>query len=210
MHDVSRDSLFRKQWEQKKHDHHSDSHHAHDDEHPHEHHEHDTAQTEESHGHSHHQHHYHGHFQDEHDHSHDHHHDEIHHQHPHKHVFYHSHPHAHDRVRRTLMHRVFRDPVRDWFGLGVILLFAGIGFSGILPDKASQGLFLSAALIGLFPAMKNVIRISLLQKKMKLELLVVALLLILIFSGHFFEAAIASLFLLLGSFLDLNFSWDED
>ncbi len=208
MHDVSRDSLYRKQWEQKKHD--IDPHHLHvdDQEYPHEHH--DTALTDEGHGHSHYQHHYHGHSQDEHDHSHDHHDDEAHHHHPHKHVFYHSHLHAHDRVRRTLMHRVFRDPVRDWFGLSVVLLFGGIGFSGILPDKASQGLFLAAALIGLFPAMKNVIRISLLQKKMTLELLVVALLLVLIFSGHFFEAAIASLFLLLGSFLNLNFSWDED
>ncbi|PIE71739.1 MAG: hypothetical protein CSA22_01200 [Deltaproteobacteria bacterium] len=108
------------------------------------------------------------------------------------------------------MHQVFKDPVRDGFGLGLISLFIVIGVFRIFPEKVSQGLFLSAALIGLFPAMKNAIRVSLLQKKMTLEIGVVALLLTLLISGYFFEAAIASLFLLVGSFLHLDFSWDAD
>ncbi len=113
-------------------------------------------------------------------------------------------------MRSTLIGQVFKDPVRDWFALGLILLFVVIGFSQMLPAKASQGLFLAAALIGLFPAMKNAIRVCLLQRKMTLEILVVTLLLIMLFSGYFFEAATAGLFLLIGSFLQLNFSWDEE
>ncbi len=212
MHDVSRDALYRKQWEQKKHTP-SDIPHPHVNDHdqgqPHDHHHHDTKQADEGHDH-HHLHDDHGHSCNESDHVHDSDHNHFHHQHVHKHVYYHTHAHRHDRVRRTLMHRVFRDPIRDWFGLGLILLFIVIGFFRIFPDKASQGLFLSAALIGLFPAMKNAIRASLLQKKTTLELPVVALLLILLFSGHFFETALASLFLLAGSFLHLDFSWHKD
>ncbi len=212
MHDISREALLCKQGDkrpvQTTHNpdgsHHEGHSHGHD--HPH---EPDAGHTHEGHGHRHHQHSYPDHAHDEHGHTHDRGQEAFHHQHEHKHVFYHSHPHEHDRVRRTLAHRVLKDPARDWFGVGLILLLILVGLFRLLPPELNSGLFLAAAVIALFPALKNALFAALHRKKLSPELLVVAGLLAMLFRGYFLTGAVAGLFLLVGSFLRLDFSWSE-
>lgn len=219
MHDVSRDSFLRKQWDEKKRRSHQHPHNDHESGH---HHSHQERECAEGHSHSHsldilhsdderHVHHHDhdgGHGTHHHEEGDDHHHRFLH-AHDHRHVFYHSHGHQHDRVRSTLVHRVLKDPARDWFGVGLVCCCILLGISGIAPPLASKGLFLAAAVIGLFPAVKNAVLTACIEKKISVELFAALLILLLVGSGYFREAALAALFLLLGSFLRLDFSWGE-
>ncbi len=218
MHDVSRDSFLRKQWDEKKRRH---SGHGGDGEQYHNEDSHDIAH---GHSHSHHQHSFddiheaqheneHHQHQKEHGHSHDSvdapHGEHFHHNHRHQHILYHSHAHEHDRIRKTLVHRVLKNPVRDWFGIGTIGCLFYLGRSGLLETPLAKGLLLAATVIGLFPLIKDVLQRVFHHKEIGFEIIVVALVLLEILTGHFYEAALAMLFLHLGSSLRLSFSWGE-
>jgi len=129
------------------------------------------------------------------------------HLHEHQHVFYHVHHHDHDPERRTVLHKIFKDPVRDWFGVGIIVLMIMAGYFKWLPDHLSDGILVCAAVIGIFPAFKNAIVSGILKRKLTLELVISVLMVAGLFSGRYLEIAVCSLFLLMGSFMQLEFSW---
>lgn len=216
MHDVDRNSLLYKDWETKKklhgvrpetdtedHDHHS---HHHD--HGHDHHG-DTHVH--SHDHSHSDAAYHHHDEDTHDH---HHHsdranrDRVYtHAHKHKHVFYHSHHHTHDPHSRNVLHKIFKDPVRDWFAVIVMTLLILSGGLQWLPGHLADGALVCAAMIGIFPPLKNALFQSIFQRKPTVELFISLVLIATLLTGHILEASLLALFMLLGSFIKLDFSW---
>jgi len=102
---------------------------------------------------------------------------------------------------------VFGDPVRDWFGAFLMGLLIVAGYFKWLPGYLSEGMLVCAAVIGLFPIVKNGLFDSIYKRKICFELLVGILLLAGLFMGRFLEVALISLFLLVGSFMRLNFSW---
>jgi cation transport ATPase len=230
MHDVDRKSIFYRDWDKKKsrdHEHidcgdeHGPQHgqlpHGHDhphDEPPHEHDHHgDGSRLDPAdHDHRHPESAYEKHYRDSHDH---HHHAEgrssrdrvFTHLHGHNHVFYHAHHHEHDPNRRSLLHKIFKDPVRDWFGVGIIVLMITIGQFGWLPGVLSDGILVCAAVIGIFPAFKNAVVSAILKRKPTFELVITVLLIAGLFTGRYLEIALCSLLLLMGSFLRLDFSW---
>ena len=215
MHDVHRDSLIaqgekgkvKKSGHARSHDEHA---HVRDDDHSHDHDEKDHAAP---HGHSH----DHDEVAYEHDrdpHIHDHGHDHKHaedrafaHIHEHGHGFFHAHHHTHYPEDAGIVHKVFGDPVRDWFGAFLMGLLIAAGYFKWFPGLLSDGMLVCAAVIGLFPIVKNGLFDSIYKRKIRFELLVGILLLAGLFMGRFLEVALISLFLLVGSFMRLNFSW---
>jgi cation transport ATPase len=191
--------------------------HSHDDEHKHGH-DHDSHHdhaTPRGHDHKHDEDAYEGHDQDLHVHHHD---REVFgdrslgdrafaHLHDHKHIFLHQHHHTHDPEHTTIMHKVFKDPVRDWFGLAFMLLLIAAGYYQWVPGKLSEGMIMCAAVIGLFPVMKNALFDSISRRKPSFELLIGVLLIAGLFYGKFLAVALTMVFLLAGSFLKLSFSW---
>lgn len=227
MHDVSRDSLLRDEWDKKKQKygtgteygrdtHHHDDEHDHschndEDDHGHFHHDADHSHgAVNNHGHSHHESAHKSHDLDDHVH---HHHDRssrervYDHLHEHRHVFYHSHHHSHHPDHHSVFHKLFKDPVRDWFALGLMILLIGAAHFQLLPEGLGRGCLIAAAVIGIFPAMKNSLFSALLRRKPNMELAVTVVLVGLLVSGHAFAAALCSLFMLAGSFMKLDFSW---
>ena len=236
MHDVHRDSLLY-QGKNKKtknsghrhepegdragdepahdHDHDAHEHHAYDhDEHSHDHEQHDHDQ-EIPHGHEH------GHDDaayDEHEddlhvHSHDHGMNEdraFTHVHDHGHNFYHGHFHSHHPEHTTALHKVFGDPARDWFAAGLMGVLIATGYFKLLPGYLSDGMLVCAAIIGIFPLMKNAVFECIGKRTVNADILAGGLLLAGLFMGRFTEVALVALFLLIGSFLRLNFSWRND
>lgn len=132
------------------------------------------------------------------------------HLHGHKHEFYHIHHHTHDPESRGLVHKIFKDPVRDWFGAALMVLMILAGYYRWLPGHLSDGILVCAAVIGIFPAAKNSLVNCLRKRRPTFEILVSLLLVAGLFAGRFLETALISLFLLIGSFMDLNFSWKAD
>jgi len=223
MHDVHKDSVLYQGMSKKskmrdphhhdhKHeqarDHHEDyhgevnyAHHNHDNEIPHGHtHDHEESAYED-------------HVHDEHSHSHDH--DSFEdrafvHIHDHGHNFFHSHHHSHHPEHTTALHRVFGDPLRDWFAALLMAILIGMGYFNLLPGKLSDGMLLCAAVIGLFPLLKNAVFESIARRKFSAEILLGVLLLGGLFLGKFLLVAGISLCLLVGSFLRLNFSWKQE
>ena len=106
-----------------------------------------------------------------------------------------------------MLHKIFKDPVRDWFGVGIIVLMIMAGYFKWLPDHLSDGILVCAAVIGIFPAFKNAIVSGILKRKLTLELVISVLMVAGLFSGRYLEIAVCSLFLLMGSFMQLEFSW---
>lgn len=227
MHDVHRDSLIykkdRKKWEGKQDQFHSDKQeHAYSNEeadrHDHNH-SHDPLnsfdqQTPYGHEHKHDEASYADHESDLHIHSH---HDHEHfedraykHMHEHGHYFYHSHHHNHDQKYTTLTHRILNDPARDWFGLMLMGLLITVGYFKWLPEHLSKGMIVCAAVIGIYPVLKNALFICIAKRRVNFELFVGILLLIGLCIGKFLEVALTALFLLIGSFLRLNFSWEKE
>lgn len=234
MHDVHRDSIIAHN-KKRKVDKKSQTH-AHKDEHQHppadEHnHSHDSAAHD-----SHHNPHDHAHEHDHdlphgHDHNHDdsafeeHHHDaHIHdhthdgqsfedraftHAHEHAHNVYHVHHHTHEPEHGMMIHKIFRDPVRDWFGAALMALLITVGYFQLLPAHLSDGMLLCAAVIGIFPVLKNALYDCIARRSISFELLMGILLLGGLVTGRFLEVALAALFLLIGSFIRLNFSWKD-
>ena len=197
MHDVHRDSLIAKGKKRKvkktdhahSHDEHADSH---GDDHGHTHGEKNQgvhSQTGHSHGDDtrHHDH--------ENDHSdihvHDHEHESFEdrafaHVHEHGHNFYHVHHHTHHPEHVSITHKIFRDPVRDWFGAALMGLLIVVGYLKLLPGHLSDGMLVCAAVIGIFPALKNALFDCIYKREFRFELLVGVLLLAGLFLGRFF------------------------
>jgi cation transport ATPase len=228
MHDVDRNSILYRDWDKKKDPNHTHVDHGkghgpkqgsapHDhDEHVHPH-DHDhrgggSRWDPADHDHFHPEAAYENHYQDGHDHEH---HDEGHysrlrvftHLHEHQHVFYHAHHHDHDPNQRTLLHKIFKDPVRDWFGVGIIVLMIVIGYFKWLPGYLSDAILVCAAVIAIFPALKNALVSGILKRRLTLELVISLLLVAGLFTGRYLEIALCALFLLMGSFIRLEFSW---
>lgn len=132
------------------------------------------------------------------------------HLHTHSHRFYHEHHHTHDPAHRTLLHKIFKDPVRDWFCVGLMVLMIVAGYSKWLPGHLSNGILVCAAVIGIFPLFKNALFTGIAKRRPTLEMLLSLLLIAGLFTGNFLEIALASLFLLLGSFMRVDFSWRKD
>jgi cation transport ATPase len=189
--------------DQHSHDHTQDQGHSHDHDdaspHGHEHKHHDTS--------------YENHDDDIHSHSHEH--DDYEdraftHVHDHGHNFYHAHHHSHHPEHAGLTHKIFNDPVRDWFAVACMGLLIITGYNQWLPGKLSQGILICAAVIGVFPVLKNAFFDSIAKRRPSFELIIGLVLVIGLFMGNFLEVALATLFLLIGSFIRLNFSWRTD
>jgi cation transport ATPase len=129
--------------------------------------------------------------------------------HEHGHAISHAHHHSHHPEHTTLVHRVLKDPVRDWFGAGLMAVLIVVGYKQMLPGPLSDGALVCAAIIGIFPLFKNALFASIAQRTVRLELVPCLALVVGLFSGLFFETALAALLLLIGSFMRLNFSWKE-
>lgn len=108
-----------------------------------------------------------------------------------------------------MVHKVFGDPLRDWFGAFLMGLLILAGYFRWLPGYLSEGMLVCAAVIGLFPIVKNALFDCLYRRKLRFELPVGILLLAGLFMGRFLEVALIALLLFMGSFLRLNFSWKE-
>ena len=214
MHDVHRDSILSngktKKIKQNAHEHdheehrtddghEQDQHHDHEPPHGHQH-EHDDSEYTE-------------HEENDHVHSHDHGTTEdraFTHVHDHGHNFYHGHFHSHHPEHTTAMHKIFGNPLRDWFAAGLMGVLIIIGYFQLLPGHLSDGMLVCAAVIGIFPVMKNTIFECLAQRRFDVDIVVGALLLTGLLLGRFIEVATCALLLLIGSFLRLNFSWRND
>jgi hypothetical protein len=235
MHDVHRDSLIHKKKRRKKKEQHDHGEHSHShDDHGHDHeehsHDHDDHHDHEEHSHEHHDDHDlplghdHEHDEEEYDghdadlHTHKHHDHEVFgdrdlgdrafaHLHEHEHTFYHRHHHNHDPEHTGLVHKVFKDPVRDWFGAVLMLILIYVGYNRLLPGNLSDGMLVCAAIIGIFPVIKNALLECISRRRISIELVIGAVLLTGLFTGRFLEVAIAALLMLVGSFMRINFSW---
>jgi len=188
--------------EEKDHAVHSHEEHSHDHDAPHGHsHDHDEGAYEE-----------HDHDLHIHDHGQEHKHAEgraIAHMHEHGHDFFHAHHHTHHPEHAGVIHKVFGDPVRDWFSVFLMALLIVTGYLKWLPGYLSDGMLICAAVIGLFPIVKNGLFDSIYKKTLRFELLLGILLLSGLFMGKFLEVALITLLLLMGSFMRLNFSWKD-
>ena len=217
------------------HDEHADSHgddhgHTHGDDHDHAHekkdhdvqghsghsHDHDAPHHdhEEPHGHEH------DHDEDayeEHDHDlHTHGHERTHsedrafaHIHEHGHDFFHAHHHSHHPEHAGIVHKVFGDPVRDWFGVFLMGILIIVGYLKWVPGPLSDGMLVCAAVIGIFPLLKKALFDCVYNRKFRFELLVGIVLVAGLFWGKFLEVALIVLLFLIGSFMRLNFSWKD-
>ena len=90
-----------------------------------------------------------------------------------------------------------------------MLLLIGAGYFKWLPGYLSEGMLLCAAVIGVFPLLKNALFDALYQRRFRFELPVGILLLAGLFMGKFLEVALIALLLLVGSFMRLKFSWKD-
>jgi cation transport ATPase len=120
------------------------------------------------------------------------------------------HHHTHEPEHTTLVHKVFKDPLRDWFAVFLMVLLIGTGTLQWLPGNLSAGMLVCAAIIGIFPILKNAIFDTIASRRPTLELVLGILLVGGLFMGRFLETSWVALFLLIGSFLRLNFSWRND
>ena len=132
------------------------------------------------------------------------------HAHEHAHSFYHGHYHTHDPEHTTWVHRIFRDPLRDWFALVLMAVLIVVGYMEWLPGFLSNGMIICAAVIGIFPILKNAIFDTIAKRRPNLELLLGIGLVAGLATGRFLHTAILALVLLVGSFLKLNFSWKNE
>ncbi len=106
-----------------------------------------------------------------------------------------------------MIHRMFGDPLRDWFAVLLMAILIGIGYFNVLPETLSSGMLLCAAVIGIFPLLKNALFKSIACRRFSLEILLGVLLMGGLLLGNFLQVALISFCLLVGSFLRLYFSW---
>jgi hypothetical protein len=132
------------------------------------------------------------------------------HLHDHKHIFYHQHHHTHHPEHTSVIHKVFKDPVRDWFGLGFMVMLITAGYYKWLPGHLSDGMLVCAAVIGIFPILKNALFECITRRALCLELIIGIFLVAGLFMGKFLVVSLAAVFLLAGSFMKLSFSWRNE
>jgi hypothetical protein len=108
------------------------------------------------------------------------------------------------------MHRVFGNPARDWFAAGLMGLLIAAGYFKMLPGHLSDGMLVCAAVIGLFPLLKNAVFDCIAKRALSADIVFGAVLLGGLIAGYFFAVAVMSLCLLAGSFLRLDFSWKKE
>ncbi len=108
-----------------------------------------------------------------------------------------------------MVHKIFGDPLRDWFGAFLMVLLIGAGYFKWLPGYLSDGMLVCAAVIGIFPLLKNAFFDVLYKRRFRFELVVGLVLLAGLFTGRLLEVALLALLLLVGSFMRLNFSWKD-
>lgn len=131
------------------------------------------------------------------------------HLHDHGHDFFHAHHHTHHPEHAGVVHKIFGDPLRDWFGAFLMVLLIGAGYFKWLPGYLSDGMLVCAAVIGIFPLLKNAFFDALYKRRFRFELVVGLVLLAGLFTGRLLEVALLALLLLVGSFMRLNFSWKD-
>ena len=193
------------------HEHGDEQHHEHDHGSGHEH-GHDHDDYYEGHEHDHGEEDFHEHEEDEHQHEHP---KELfrdrafEHVHEHGHHVLHAHDHVHHREEISLVHKWFKNPVRDWFALLVIGLLISVSKFGLVRDDLGKGFLIMASVIGIYPLLKNSIVKVILEKRFAFDLVVSVILIIALFYGQLFTVALVVFLILLGSFLRLNFSWDK-
>jgi len=107
------------------------------------------------------------------------------------------------------VHKIFGDPRRDWFGAFLMVLLIGAGYFRWLPGFVSDGMLVCAAVMGIFPLLKNALFDLLYKRTFRFELLIGILLLAGLFMGKFLAVSLIALLLLMGSFMRLNFSWKD-
>jgi len=129
------------------------------------------------------------------------------HLHEHEHNFIHRHHHDHHPEHVGIIHKVFKDPVRDWFGAVLMLILIYVGYNRLLPGNLSDGMLVCAAIIGIFPVIKNALLECISRHRISIELILGTVLLTGLFTGRLLEVAIAALLILVGSFMRINFSW---
>ena len=108
------------------------------------------------------------------------------------------------------MHRVFGNPLRDWFAAGLMGLLIVAGYFKMLPGHLSDGMLVCAAVIGLFPLLKNAVFDCIAKRTLSADIVFGAVLLGGLIAGYFIAVAVMSLCLLVGSFLRLDFSWKKE
>jgi hypothetical protein len=131
------------------------------------------------------------------------------HLHEHGHDFFHAHHHTHHPEHAGVVHKIFGDPLRDWFGAFLMVLLIGAGYFKWLPGYLSDGMLVCAAVIGIFPLLKNALFDVLYKRRFRFELPAGIFLLAGLLMGRFLEVSLIALLLLIGSFMRLNFSWKE-
>ncbi len=129
--------------------------------------------------------------------------------HEHGHDFFHAHHHTHHPEHAGILHKVFGDPVRDWFGVFLMGILIIAGYLKWVPGPLSNGMLVCAAVIGIFPLLKKALFDCVYNRKFRFELLVGVLLVAGLFLGKFLEVALIVLLFLIGSFMRLNFSWKD-
>ncbi|RMF92869.1 MAG: hypothetical protein D6734_11275 [Candidatus Schekmanbacteria bacterium] len=106
-----------------------------------------------------------------------------------------------------MIHRIFNNPLRDWFTLIFMSILLVVHQTVSMKTELADGLLVVVVVIGLFPLLKNAIFDGLLRKRILPELVVAIFLIGLLFYGELLTASIITIFICLGSFLNLNFSW---
>ena len=89
-------------------------------------------------------------------------------------------------------------------------ILMGVGYFNLLSGKLSDGMLLCAAVIGIFPLLKNAVFESIARRKFSVEIILGVLLIAGLLLGNFLQVALISLCLLVGSFLRLDFSWKKE
>ncbi len=104
---------------------------------------------------------------------------------------------------------MFGDPLRDWFGALLMALLIAVGYFKWLPGYLADGMLVCAAVIGIFPLLKNALFDLLYKRRVRFELPAGIVLLSGLLMGRFLEVSVIALLLLIGSFMRLNFSWKD-
>ena len=91
-----------------------------------------------------------------------------------------------------------------------MLILIGAGYFRLLPGRLSDGMLLCAAVIGIFPLLKNALFETIASRRLSVEIILGACLIIGLLLGSFLLVALISLCLLVGSFLRLDFSWKKE
>lgn len=100
--------------------------------------------------------------------------------------------------------------MRDWFAAFLMILLILLGYYQVAPGLLSNGLLLCAAVVGIYPILKDGLFEIIAKRNFSSELVVGTVLLIGLIFGKFLEVALLSLLLLVGSLLKLHFAWRHE